>query len=208
MDEIVRKARNDRHYGGKRTMNSTVNESTRSFIVRFALALLGAALLASGLLGAEARSAKRSGAVQLERLQVSSFMSGDAQGGGIYSSAKAQGLVVANQTGKTSRKGARPMGIIAVLIALKADQKYALAFSSRRCAKGGGGILGRKIGFTASPQGEAVVNRKYLLKRNVLRRSKSVVLLSKETGKRFQSCGRTVVAAGDYNGDGIADGGD
>ncbi|MFA9400172.1 MAG: hypothetical protein ACERKT_03585 [Acidobacteriota bacterium] len=95
------------------------------------------------------------------------------------------------------------MAIIAVLIGLKADRNYALAFSRKRCGKSTGGLIGRRLKFTASPVGEVVAQRRYRLKRKVLRRSKSVVLLSKATGKRFQACGRRL--AGDFNMDGNVD---
>jgi hypothetical protein len=131
-------------------------------------------------------------------------MSG-TNGGGIYAPGATQGLLVAKQNGRTSRKGARPMGIIAILIGLKAEQSYGLAFSTRRCGRGAGGLVGKGIRFTASSDGEAVVKRNYRLKRKVLRRARSAVLLSPETGRRFQSCGPVRVATGDVNGDGAGD---
>lgn len=129
-------------------------------------------------------------------------------GGGATGLVGAEGLFQATQTGPTTGKGTRPMAIIAILIGLKPEQDYALAFSTKRCGQGGGGLIGAGVKFTSSSVGEAVVKRRYRLKRKVLRRSKSVVLLSKETGRRFQSCGRFLPLAGDFNADGSVDASD
>lgn len=149
---------------------------------------IGAAV-ATALVLLVGAGASPAGATQLENARVTSFLApGTGQGGGIFN--EATGLMTATQTKRTAKNGSRPMGIIAILIGLKADQDYALSFSTRPCSAGGGGLVGRKVKFTSSQRGDAVVKRRYRLTRKALRRSKSVVLLSPESGRRFVSCGR------------------
>ncbi len=171
-----------------------------------ATALVASALAASVILAVAAPQStgaqKQSGKRNLFAAAYLDHRPGGLSGGQF----QAEGLFQASQTGPASRKGTRPMGIIAILIGLKAGQNYALTFSTKRCGQGGGGLIGSAARFTASPAGEAVVKRRYRLKPKVLRRSNSVVLLSRATGKRFQACGRLI--AGDYNQDGSVDASD
>lgn len=169
------------------------------------VALLAAVLATSGTLVGGASSSADARKLPGKRglIATAAIDWGSAKPGqGATGQVRANGLFQATQTGPTSRKGTRPMAIIAVLIGLKAERNYALAFSKKRCPEGAGGLVGT-FRFRASSAGEAAVKRKYRLKRKALRRSKSVVLLSPKTGRRFLSCGRLVV--GDFNMDGNVD---
>ncbi|MCB0827661.1 MAG: hypothetical protein KDB62_02475 [Solirubrobacterales bacterium] len=182
-------------------MSETGTRSNRDTARLIATGILTTVLLVGLMLTAGGLPAR---AYELRSVQITSYMSGTG-GGGIYAPGTAQGLVVAKQNGRTSGKGARPMGIIAILIGLKAEQKYGLAFSTRRCTRGAGGLVGKGVRFTASSEGKAVVKRNYRLQRKVLRRARSMVLLSPETGRRFQACGPVRVATGDVNRDGTGE---
>jgi hypothetical protein len=50
---------------------------------------------------------------------------------------KAGFLLHGEQNGQTSKRGGRPMGIIGILVGLKADQGYAFRFSTVGCRSGG-----------------------------------------------------------------------
>jgi len=82
------------------------------------------------------------------------------------------------------------MGIIAILIGLVPEQDFALRFSRKPCSAGAGGFAKtrRQIPFTSSPEGHAHVERQNLGK-GLIRRTRSVVVVSPETGNEFQGCG-------------------
>jgi hypothetical protein len=154
--------------------------------------LVGGSLIAGGALAGGAQSPKQ----KQGKLVLNAAWK--VEGGGIFN-----GLLYARQRGQR-------MGIIGILIALQAEQPYALAFSRKSCGQGSGGLLRKRIPFTGSPEGHAVVTDKAAPK--LLRRAKSAVVLTPETGNEFQRCARfnggVFVGAqgitGDFDGDGRA----
>lgn len=163
----------------------------------FATALLAAGLVVSGMLntgsqfadGAKKRSSDR-------RVLIWSFHQPAADAAG---KSRAGFLLHGEQTRKTSKQGTRPMGIIAVLVGLKADHTYALRLSASRCKSGGGGgiynsvssgsrLVGRGIRFTSGPDGTAYLERKYRLTRKAHRRAKSVLLLEGDPDRPIVIC--------------------
>lgn len=112
------------------------------------------------------------------------------------------------------------MGIIAILIGLKADQNYALRFSTARCGSGQGGgiygfmdnraklkrtLIGRGIKFTSDPDGTAYVEQDSLWTRKANRRANAVLLLEGDPDRPLVVCGRVRVATGDVGRDEIPD---
>lgn len=112
---------------------------------------------------------------------------------------KAGFLLQGEQNGQTSKRGDRPMGIIAILVGLKADQGYAFRFSTVGCrsgegggiyntSKSGGTLVGRAISLTSTLDGTAYLERNYRLTRKVFRKTKTVVLLEKGGGGKVAVC--------------------
>ncbi len=197
-------------------MKSTHRSTNAPIIRRAVTALLAGALVLSCMLvgggpvadSASKRPSKRSVFV----------WSSHKPGGGATGQATAGFLLKGEQNGRMSRRGARPLGIIAILIGLKADQDYALRFSTARCGSGQGGgifnylvdraslkrtLIGRGIKFTSASDGTAYVEQDSLWTRKANRRAKSVLLLEGDPDRPLVVCGRIRVAAGDVNGDGI-----
>ena len=135
-------------------------------------------------------------------------------------------LLQGAQTGPKSKRGSRPLGIIAVLIGLKADHGYGLRLSTARCVSGQGGsgqgggifnlgttelkktLVGRGIKVTSDADGAAYVNRRYRLTRKAGRRARSVLLLEGDPDRPLVVCGKARFLAGDYNQDGSVDAAD
>ena len=133
-------------------------------------------------------------------------------------------LLQGAQTGPKSKRGTRPLGIIAVLIGLKADQGYGLRLSTARCGSGQGGsgqgggifnlgttglkktLVGRGIRVTSGADGTAYANRRYRLTRKARRRARSVLLLEGDPDRPLVICGKAHFLAGDYNNDGRVNG--
>jgi len=92
-------------------------------------------------------------------------------------------------------------GIIAILIGLKPDQTYQLGLRKRGCGNRGGGIfnsaLGGRLVFTADAEGTAYLKYPDIqgesssakISQRHLRKVRSAVLLTRDTGNRFQGCG-------------------
>lgn len=99
-------------------------------------------------------------------------------------------------------RGDRQLGIIAILVGLKADRRYQLALSVNGCRRGAGGVVGSPIAFDGGPDGSAFIEQGNL-HRQLLGRARSLVVLSPDSGDAYQACGRLVTRiVGDFDGDG------
>lgn len=172
---------------------------------RAAKIVLAAALALGVTLGGGASA----GAAQKRSLVVSASLkpSGGSEIGGLVMGRGPLPGMLRGRTRLPARQAAqrgRPLGIIAVLIGLKADRPYQLALSVNGCRRGAGGVVGRPIAFDGGPDGSAFVEQG-ALHRQLLRRARSLVVLSPDSGDAFQACGRLVTRiVGDFDGDGRA----
>jgi hypothetical protein len=179
-------------------------EGRRGAMVLLAAMLVIASTLAGGVLADGAQHDKQKGKL------VANAVFKDA--------GAVNGLLYGKQRGQQR-------GIIAVLIGLKADQRYALGFSRKGCRKGAGGLARKRIPFTADGNGHAVVTDGTSKTRGRTTAPganaganasgdtdgadflawRSAVVLTPKTGNKFQRCARVRVATGDVSGDGISD---
>ena len=159
-----------------------VSERSRSGR-RAAAVTLAAALVIGGWLvagGAPAVSKQDKSKPKLLANAVLHPVAGDGSGDGLM---EEEGIFYAKQRGQR-------MGIIAILIGLVPEQDFALRFSRKPCSAGAGGFAKtrRQVPFTSGPEGHAHVARENLGK-GLIRRTRSVVVVSFETGNKFQGCG-------------------
>jgi len=154
---------------------------------RAAAVALTAALVIGGSLvagGAPAASKLDKSKPKLLANAVLHPVAGDGSGDGLM---EEEGLFYAKQRGQR-------MGIIAILIGLVPEQDFALRFSRKPCSAGASGFAKtrRQIPFTSSPEGHAHVEQQNL-GTGLFRRTRSIVVVSLETGNKFQGCGGLVL---------------